>query len=391
MTRVSSFPSTMARTTQTELARHLGVSRSAVAAVLSNSPSSRISPELKERILAAAEELGYIPNRFAQIMSKGRSGMIGIINFGGYEQLPHVKVEQAVCRVLREGYQPVVDNALWFADHGRAVCSRMIQMQVEGVALVHPPLAFTSAHLQMLLDAEIPVVGLGCALSGITRYLSDKEKGFHLLTTHLLNAGYRRLTLMVGMDSTQRKKQPSWHSANARAGFLRAISEFHGEGKIHGDVEVVRYEITPPKADAEGTAARATYAPGYHGMHAILKRPVLPEVVLCSNDNWAMGALAACADADVRVPEELAVTGFENDPMSRYGLLPLTTVAHPVKAIVDQGMGMLLEAIRTGTHTPDALSILPGELVVRKSCGSHLRQAKTGANALPSRSEESIL
>lgn len=369
----------MARITQTEIARHLGISRSAVASVLSNSTSSRISPELRERILGAAQELGYVPNRFAQIMSKGRSGMIGVINFGGYEQLPHVKVEQAVCRILKEGYEPVVDNALWFADHGRAVCSRMIQMQVEGVALVHPPPAFTSAHLQTLLDAKIPVVGLGCGLPGITRYLSDKERGFHLLTTHLLNAGYRRLTLMVGRDSTVRKNQLSWHSANARSGFQGAISDFQGEGEIHGDVEVVHHEIIPPKADVEQSAERATYTPGYHGMRAILQRPVLPEVVLCSNDSWAMGALAACADADVRVPEELAITGFENDPISRYGLLPLTTVAHPVSAIVDHGLGVLMEAIHSGMPTPDILNVLPGELVIRKSCGSYLHKAEAKA------------
>lgn len=382
----------MARITQTEIARHLGISRSAVASVLSNSASSRISPELRERILGAVEELGYIPNRFAQIMSKGRSGMIGVINFGGYEQLPHVKVEQAVCRILQEGYQPVVDNALWFADHGHAVCSRMIQMQVEGVVLVHPPPAFTTAYLQMLLDAKIPVVGLGCGLPGITRYLSDKEKGFYLLATHLLHAGYRRLTLMVGRDSTARKKQLSWHSTNARAGFLRAISEFSDGGEIiHSDVKVVHHEIIPPKADAERTAEGTTYAPGYQGMRTLLQRPVLPEVVLCSNDSWAMGALAACADADVRVPEELAITGFENDPISRYGSLPLTTVAHPVKAIVDRGLGVLLEAIRNGTPTPDILNVLPGKLVVRKSCGSHLRKATVTADRVASCPKESIL
>lgn len=368
----------MSKVTQSEIAKHLGVSRSAVATVLSNSPSSRISAELRQRILDTAKALGYVPNRFAQIMSKGRSGMIGVISFGILEQLPQIKIKKAVYRILQKGYQPVVDNALWFADHGQAVCSRMIQMQVEGVVLIHPPVSFNPSYLKMLLDANIPVVGLGCKLSGITRYLSDKEYGFHRLTTHLLESGYRRLTLLIGQDTSLRKKDFSWHSTKAQAGFKRAIAEYKGDQPVYGDVHIVKYHLKPPKAQGD-SFDNGTYLPGYYGMKEVLNRPLLPEVVLCSNDSWAMGAMAACNEADVRIPEDVAITGFEDDPQGRFGMLPLTSFSHPVDKIVDHGIGVLMEAIRNGTPTPDQLYLFSGELVIRKSTPVRLPSSQLGS------------
>lgn len=354
----------MSRITQTQIARHLGISRSAVAAVLSNSPASRISPELRERILAAAEKLGYVPNRFAQIMSKGRSGMIGVINFGGYEQLPQVKVTETVSRIAEAGYESIVNNALWFTNRGQPACTQMIQMQVEGVVLVHMPPRFYESFIPRFEEARIPVVCLGGGPVGVSRYLSDKEKGFHLLTRHLIDSGYRRLTLFIGKDLSD--DQYSWHAANAKMGFFRALKEKKG---VEGDVYLHRFKLGKP-TDSD----HITYRQGYNGMRKILARETLPEVVLCSNDSWALGALAACAEAGIRVPEQIAITGFENDPISRYGLLPLTTVAHPVTAMVEQGLEVLFKAIRTGKPTPDELIVLPGELVVRQSCGTVQRK-----------------
>ncbi|HWL52057.1 MAG TPA: LacI family DNA-binding transcriptional regulator [Chthoniobacteraceae bacterium] len=351
--------------TQHQIAARLGVSRSAVAAVLSNTPKGRISPALRESILATAREMGYVPNRHAQIMSKGKSGMIGIINFGLYEQLPQQKVQFAARALLKQRYEPVVSNVLWFADRGGAVCRRMVESRVEGVLLVHPTLQFTQKHLDILLDAGIPVVVLGGTnLKGVTKYMSDKEHGFYVLTSHLLDLGYRRLTVMLGRDSTEKKHIPSWHARNAIAGFERALKEKAGPG-VTGSVHLIHRTIG---------ANLSPYEPGRLAMHEILQKATLPEAVLCSNDNWAMGALAACAAADLKVPEEIAITGFENEPLSQYGLLPLTTMAHPAREIAEKGVKDLLSLVRRESALEDRLVVLPCELVVRRSCGAHLHQ-----------------
>lgn len=358
----------MSGITQHQIAAKLNISRSTVAAVLSNTPKARISQAIRESVLETAREMGYVPNRHAQIMSKGKSGMIGIINFGVYEQLPQQKVQFAAHALLKERFEPVVSNVLWFADRGGAVCRRMVESRVEGVLLIHPNLYFTQKHLDILLDAGIPVVVLGStALEGVTKYMSDKEQGFYTLTHHLLDLGYRRLTVMLGRDSTQKKNVPSWHARNAIAGFERALSE-RDDPAVSGSVHLIHHTVS---ASAEG---RSPYEPGRAAMREILSKTILPEAVLCSNDNWAMGALAACAEADIKVPQELAITGFENEPLSEYGLLPLTTMVHPAREMAERGVATLLSLVRKESVAEDRFFTLPCELMVRRSCGAHLRK-----------------
>ncbi len=358
----------MSGITQHQIAAKLNISRSTVAAVLSNTPRARISQAIRESVLETAREMGYVPNRHAQIISKGKSGMIGIINFGIYEQLPQQKVQFAAHAFLKERFEPVVSNALWFADRGGAVCRRMVESRVEGVLLIHPTLHFTQKHLDILLDAGIPVVVLGgTALQGVTKYMSDKEQGFYTLTNHLLDLGHRRLTVMLGRDSTEKKNAPSWHARNAIAGFERALKE-RANPAVTGTIHLIHHLVRPSEQNHN------PYEPGRVAMREILSKATLPDAVLCSNDNWAMGALAACAEADVKVPEDLAITGFENEPLSQYGQLPLTTMAHPAREMAEQGALTLLSLVRKETTLEDRLITLPCDLIVRRSCGSHLRK-----------------
>ncbi len=349
--------------TQTQIAAELQISRSTVAAVLSNSPGARISKEVAAKILETAERMGYRPNRYAQVMRRGNSGIIGVINFGGLQQMPIQKLMYTVQAVAEARFEPVVHDVFWFADRGGAACEKMLDMRAEGVLLMHPHLFFTQKHLDILLKAGIPVVSMGGDhLKGIPRVMSDKEKGFYELTSHLLGLGHRRLTLLLGKDSSDKRRTISWHSNKATAGFKRALKERTGaDGTIH---------IVPHAIQVQEPTL---YQPGQQGMSELLKQGTLPDAVLCSNDNWALGALSVCAEADIRVPSDLSITGFENEPVAQVGLLPLTTVAHPAEEIAHHAVDLLLSLIRKETALESSLSALPGRLIVRRSCGAYLK------------------
>lgn len=366
MTRVITSP-LMQGPTQAQIAAALQVSRSTVAAVLSNSPSARISREVAARVVQKASEMGYRPNRYSKIMRKGRSGIIGVIKFGGLQQMPTQKLMYAVRAIAEAGYEPVVHDCFWFADRGGSACEKMIDLRVEGVLLIHPNLFFTGKHLDILLKVGIPVVSMGGDhLQGIPRILSDKEKGFYELTRHLLGLGHRRLTLLLGKDSSDRKRTLSWHYNKAKAGFKKAIHEQPG---ANGSIHVVHYTLRAPQESADPTL----YETGAQAMREILSQGTLPEAVLCSNDNWALGALTVCAEADIRVPDELAITGFENEPAGSVGLLPLTTVAHPVREIAQRAVDRLMGAVRERNDLEPTLDMIPGQLMVRRSCGAWLK------------------
>lgn len=357
--------STRKNITQASIAARLNISRSTVAAVLCDLPTARISPEVRQRVLDTAAEMGYVPNRYAQAMRKGRTGVIGILNFGTNLQVALQKLRLAVSAIHAEGYEAMVHDVFWFADRGNLACRRMMEARVEGVVLVQPNLWFTQKHLDSLLAAGIPVVGIGgYHLKKIPVVSRQTTQGFYELTRHLLRLGHRRLTLLLGKDSSENHRAPSAHRVEAIAGFRRALREMHG--KTDGTVHVFHHQLT---SETEGMDA---YLPGKFGMREILQKPVLPTAVLCGNDNWAMGALSACAEADVRVPRDIAITGYENEPVSAVGLLPLTTVAQPVKEITAWAMEKLFSAIRGQKKLREERVLMPIHLIVRRSCGATL-------------------
>jgi DNA-binding LacI/PurR family transcriptional regulator len=99
-----------------------------------------------------------------------------------------------------------------------------------------------------------------------------------------------------------------------------------------------------------------------------------PEVLVCQNDDWAHGALAACAAAGLRVPEEIAVTGFDGSPLSAGGLAPLTTVVQPCREMAIRAVELLLGRIRGKARGGVPREIkLPCQVLVRQSCGAAWR------------------
>lgn len=105
------------------------------------------------------------------------------------------------------------------------------------------------------------------------------------------------------------------------------------------------------------------------------KRAHRPEAVACSNDDWALGALTACAEAGARVPADIALTGFDNILVGNYGAVPLTTVAQPIEQMTNKAVELLVKQVRgEKLSASEELVKMPCQLVVRHSCGAALRQ-----------------
>lgn len=356
----------MSDVTQNKIAQALNVSRSTVAAVLSNSRTARISPAVRQKVLKKVAELNYRPNRYARIMRKGSSGAIGIINFGGIQQSHILMMHRAARTIALAGYEPFVQDVFWFTDGAEQACTRMLEARVEGIILLAPSLWFTNSHLDRLLGSGVPVVALGGShLRGIPILLSDKKNSFCKLTEHALKLGYRRLTLLIGKDPAGAKRQTlSWHARSAKAGFIQALKN-HADRGVRGNIHTVYHSL-----DLEEEAGSSLYNRGEQGMREILQKSVLPEAVICSNDNWALGAMRACVDAGMRVPEDIAILGCENEPAGEVGLQPLTTVATPIHALADRAVEMVIGALKSGHKLNAERITIPGQLIVRRSCGN---------------------
>jgi DNA-binding LacI/PurR family transcriptional regulator len=155
------------------------------------------------------------------------------------------------------------------------------------------------------------------------------------------------------------------------AGFQEAVAQFK---QASDDSDEVITEITFEDSKVDWGK---TFRQGEVAMSKLIQREKHPDAVLCSNDDWAHGALSACADAGVRVPQDIAVTGFDNETFGEFGSVRLTTVAQPTEAMVDKAVGLLFQRLRgEPISAGEELIRLPCHVVVRQSCGASLRASR---------------
>jgi len=347
-------------TTLRQIATKAGFSVSAVSHILNGRPE-RYRAVTRKKVERIASQLGYRPNRYAQIMRRNRSGLIGIIQHAGLLQAVVQKANHAALAVLQAGFETLNADGLWRPEGIQAVCTSMLDARVEGLILVDPPASFPKAELVRFRQAGIPIVALGGArFAGIPQVRVDARRGMRELTNHVLALGHRPLCLLTTWMDPRRAPATSWPALERAAGFREACTR---AGVPKSATEII-FASLPNKA-------MHPYQNGRDAMRDLLHRARRPRVVLFSNDDWAIGALTACAELNVRVPQDIALTGFDNSLIGEYSMVPLTTVAQPTAAMGQRAVAILTRLI-SGQRLPaeDRLVRFPGQLIVRRSCGA---------------------
>lgn len=348
-------PETPPRTlTIYDVARRAGVSIASVSRVLNGRNSPR--PETRERVLRAVRELGFVPDGAARALSSRLKEVVGVV---------FRRIADPV-----DGAFSDEDESLLFADvinRGVEVAarSRGFDLLLSSVDVYeHSPHArITSVagksdglilHDQVLSPVGIarvarhtPVVTLaGTPTPSSVNVRSDNASGMRDLTRHLVvDHGYRTVAYLAGhVDSPD-------NVARAEA-----------------------FELVVAEAGADawtGEIWRGNYvaAGGARVVHDILARNLpLPRAIVCANDQTALGAMYALREHRVRVPEDVAVTGFDDIPVARHLHPQLTTVRQPIQKLGATAFDVLYEMI-SGEGRSDPEIVLPTSLVVRGSCG----------------------
>lgn len=333
------------------VAQRAGVSIATVSRVLNG--HEQIRPETEEKVLSAVRELGFVPNASAQGLSKGLKRIIGLVFANSWWE---------------EDPQSVEENSLLFADElirGAQVAAdrHAYSLLLLSSGVTHRGHAFSDVFGKVdalvLLDRvvrqervgpiakRVPVVllaGSGRSRSATTIRV-DNAGGMQALAEHLVVVHEMRRTAFLGglVDSPDN---------DARlAAFQQAVFDLGGSCEIDETLS------------ADWTSSGAVAAVG----RRLRKRRRLPEVIACANDQMAIGAMHALAMAGLRVPEDVAVVGFDDIPVARYLRPPLTTVRQPIRQLGAAAVDSLV--LRLQGHEPARDVVLPTELVVRGSCG----------------------
>jgi signal transduction histidine kinase/ActR/RegA family two-component response regulator len=207
----------------------------------------------------------------------------------------------------------------------------------------------------------IPLCSVGLELSGYPSVTLDNHRGMELVVEHLIeHHGCRRPAFIAGT--------PNNPEARVRLAVYQQVLERHG---IEPD----------PKLVATGNFVSSG---GYSAMQEIIARGVPIDAVIAANDTMAFAAMSALREHGYRVPRDVAVTGFDDIPLARFGNPPLTTVAQPFGRMTERALELVLEQMR-GAAVPE-VNGLPAELMLRQSCGCGVSTRRRESQA-PSRGE----
>jgi DNA-binding LacI/PurR family transcriptional regulator len=322
--------------TMADVAARAGVSRALVSIVFRGVPGA--SPQTRQRVMQAAEELAYRPDQRARLLGSNRSRTVGVV-FGLHHEF-HAEVVEALYRsVEATGYDLALGATAPSRDESRAVQS-LLDYRCEAIVLIGP--ALSRAAIEELAES-LPVVVVARSLRSraVDVVRTDDVAGARIAVEHLAGLGHTSITHVDG------GRAPG--AAQRRRGYLAAM---RGLG-LDGAVEVVRGGLT--EEDGERVAAQLLAARS-------------ATAVTAFNDHCAAGLLSAARARGVEVPGGLALVGYDDSHVAGLSSVALTTIAQDSAVLAASALDLAVNRAEGGADQPSPTEVVvPPRLVVRKT------------------------
>lgn len=378
-----------------DIADLAGVHVTTVSSVLSprSRSGTRVSEATARRIRELAKQLDYRPDVHARIMRKQRTNTIALLEFG-YSEIHLQRTIDLAKAVRREGYQPLIVNLLWYMERGeeegmKAAFDHVLDSRPEGIILITPSVNLPLQQVSRIQEMGVPCVSFnGVYFAGLPQVRSDAAAGAEALTRHLLNLGRKRLALVVSWGTNAKDENTCWPTLERIVGFRAAILAAGG-CVVEGKEALWR----TPEATAPVGALVIADIPkpfwedsmvGYELAHEVLAAadPARrPDALVCSNDQYAIGAIRACFELEINVPEAVALVGFGGEKGTKFLCPSLTTVDTLAPANANFTVDLLLKMIRKERPLSEGgVMKMPCDLTIRESCGA--QHSRTRLNAV---------
>ncbi|MDX1991940.1 MAG: LacI family DNA-binding transcriptional regulator [bacterium] len=342
-----------------DIAEKAGVSRSTVSRVINNEP--HVSKKTRDKVMAVIQQVGFVPNPAARMLVTQRTRTIGVVisqSFGAIfeDSFYFPTLLQGIADVTH-----VQDYAmlLWVqesSEDAERFYSRILQNRLMDGLVIASTTDKTIPFIQRLVELQTPFVMVErpplhtdrISYVGVDNYQAARDA-----VAHLISLGRRRIATITGslvnMDGQDRL-----------AGYRAALHDFGMP--IQNEMIVDGY-------------FRRT--PGYIAMKQLLQYQ--PDAVFIGSDQSALGALDALNELGVRVPDDIALIGFDDLPSVRRTTPPLTTVRQPIGDKGAQATTLLIDMIEERSTSVRQI-LLPTQLVIRSSCGAMLRSRPEAAS-----------
>src|SRR4051812_24818720 len=328
------------RTTIRELAEFTGLSPAAVSYALRG---MHVAPETERRVREAAEELGYEADPIARALAGGSTAVVALL----VGSLSDFWNQELVRAVQRELYGAARSTLVADADGEPAreleLAQRLVDQRVDGLVVV--PIGPASGGWTSIAR-QIPTVTIGDALPGVGpagEVVFDYERGVLQSLQHLGALGHRRVTVLSWAVETSPEREAE-----------RAVARSAAAVGIECSIVPCAYSLNASRPLAL----------------ELLEGRDRPSAVLCMSDSIAYGVYAACAELGLSIPDDVAVAGFGDHPVSRLLSPPLTSTVWDVEQVAERATGFLVTAIRADGPQATLREVIAPVLATRASTGT---------------------
>lgn len=334
------------KTTIHDIAAVLGITASTVSRALNGHP--KISVQTKKRVEKAAAEMNYMPNKLAANLRRGRGNVIGVI-------VPRINrhfFSHAIAG-MESVTNPAGYNLMICQSNEEYVIEKksiqtLINNRVDGIIMSVSANTSDSSHIQIILDEGIHLVQFDRVSKGLSvnKVVNDNEAGAYDVTKHLIGRGYKRIIHFAGplqLNVYQDRYQ----------GYLKAMAEF---GLQVTDDMIFENVLTRDK--------------GASIIESLIVDRNLPNAVFSASDFSALGAMLAVKKNGIRVPDDIAIAGFANEPFTELTEPGLTSLEQFSEKMGQHAATMLIEDIKQDDQNREPVEVkIAPELIVRGSSG----------------------
>jgi len=327
----------------TDVARCAGVSQATVSRVVNR--KGNVAEATLCKVLAAIQELGYLPNAIAQSLVTQRTHSIGLVVSDILNPFYPELVDRLEAVAAAEEYNLLLCITNHGTDKERQHINSLLGKKADGIIFATIPI--WSKGVQIVLESGTPVVITNRRLESYDtdHVVVDNGRGAYEMTQYMLSLGHRRIAFVQGRPDAST-------SIDREAGYQAALND----ASVRTEPDLI-------------VSGDFSHEGGYMAVRGLLHRQAPPTAIFCANDVMAFGALDAVSDLGLRVPQDVSVAGFDDVRTASYRSIALTTVRQPIAQMAEEAMRILTSRIKNGDTGKRIHRVLPAELAIRKTVG----------------------
>ena len=342
----------MKKTSLSDIAKHLGVSKTLVSFVLNGKGKEfRISEDICKKVLQVAKDLNYQPNRIAQGLRTGKTNTIGLIIADIANPFFGILGREIEQEAARYGYRVIFCSSDENPEKSRQQIAMLQQSQVDGY-IISPPMN-SEEQIRILAKGQVPFVLIDRYFPEIecSYIVVDNFDAAYQATTHLLARGRKKIAnITVNLDLVNMKERTE--------GYKQALKE----ASIPVDESLIK--VLPFSHENKDVAKAIKELIGKPGNKKV-------DAILFSTSKLGINGIESITAMGLKIPDDIAIVSFDNPDAYKICVSPVTVVNQPLKEIGKTAVQLIINELK---H-PETISkiqkvILKTNLIVRKSCGS---------------------